>query len=707
MKWFYCFIILHFGIAHAQEIQVIGRVTDSADNKPLAGAIIHIQNTNKISATSENGNFKIKFLGKGSYILSVSSVGFETKEVAISLPEIKDSILLVQLEPTIEDMEAIVVTGTRTEKKLKESPVLTQVIYPNKLKDIGITNVVAALEYEVPGLDFNSEQTPLRPSITFQGMNSKYILFLMDGERIAGELNGDIDYSMLNLNNVDRIEIVRGASSALYGSNAIGGVINIITRNPVIPFELNAFSKYSKFNKMESGTTILSKGEKISSISNITYGQTNGYELTPTSSTSWTQEKFKNISFNQKIEFNLFKNLSIFTNGGLYFNRIYDSHNAKSADDAYSDMSGNVRILYNLNGPDNLQLSYNADKYSSYGILVNANDKIIKTGYDILQDIRLTFYKEFGIHKLTFGFEYLPEQLKYELITAGVKNGYEWVSFVQNDFKLNNTFSAIVGFRTTDHSNYGLNLVPKIALMAHKNQVIYRLSYGLGYRSPTLKDLYYDFFHPAGGGFYIKGNQNLKPEKSEYIGISAEIDQKWINHSVNIYLNQIKNLISDNFTTDSSGRRIDTYFNDSSATIIGIDIMEKMSPFKNFIINLGISLVDARNSSSGRQLYNISPVSANISGSYSFQIFKNKTTVKVSGKYNGFRYYSPIPGEMMEFQDKPYNIWRAGLTQQFKSIFSFTLGIDNIFNVVNPSSFDNISPGRTFFISVNFKISKY
>ena len=73
-------------------------------------------------------------------------------------------------------MEGVVVTGTRTEKKIKETPVLTQVIYPENLKEIGITNVAEALEHEVPGLDFNNEQTPLRPTMTFQGMSSEYII---------------------------------------------------------------------------------------------------------------------------------------------------------------------------------------------------------------------------------------------------------------------------------------------------------------------------------------------------------------------------------------------------------------------------------------------------------------------------------------------------------------------------------------------------
>ncbi len=111
----------------------------------------------------------------------------------------------------------------------------------------------------VPGLDVNHFGT--RTSITLQGMDAKYVLFLVDGERIAGEVNGDIDYSMLNMENIDRIEVVKGASSSLYGSNAIGGVINIITKRITESFDGKFYSRYSKYNELVSGGGIsLKKG---------------------------------------------------------------------------------------------------------------------------------------------------------------------------------------------------------------------------------------------------------------------------------------------------------------------------------------------------------------------------------------------------------------------------------------------------------------
>ena len=246
--------------------------------------------------------------------------------------------------------------------------------------------------------------------------------------------------------------------------------------------------------------------------------------------------------------------------------------------------------------------------------------------------------------------------------------------------------------------------------MARKNNLIYRLSYGFGYRSPTLKEMYYNFDHTFGGlNFYIKGNPNLKPEKSQYLGYSVELNESWVNHSVNIYYNRVQDLITDNWSV-INGKKTDTYTNDSSATIIGVDFMEKVMPLKNLLLTGGISLVDARNSVTGSHLSSISPVSANFNIKYSFNYFRQKTSFDLSGKYNGFRTYIPIaiPGEKPQtFQDNPYSLWKSSITQSYQNKLMLTFGIDNIFNTINPKSFDNLSPGRRYFVSIHLNLSKY
>ena len=146
----------------------------------------------------------------------------------LSLPmpkeEFKDSVF------SISKVGEVVVTATRTPKLLKNTPVQTRVISRRDIERSDATNIQDLLTQTMPGAEFTyamNQQTHLN----FSGFGGQGLLFLVDGERMAGETMDDVDFSRITLENVERIEIVRGAASALYGSNAVGGVVNVITRN--------------------------------------------------------------------------------------------------------------------------------------------------------------------------------------------------------------------------------------------------------------------------------------------------------------------------------------------------------------------------------------------------------------------------------------------------------------------------------------------
>lgn len=140
------------------------------------------------------------------------------------------------------NMEDVVITATRTPLPLKKTPVITRVITARDLESRGVATIQEALENELAGVEFH--QAGYGTSLSFQGLDARYVLFLVNGGRMAGETYGNIDYARIPVSNIERIEIVRGASSVLYGSNAMGAVVNIITKMPQKQVEVNASLRY-------------------------------------------------------------------------------------------------------------------------------------------------------------------------------------------------------------------------------------------------------------------------------------------------------------------------------------------------------------------------------------------------------------------------------------------------------------------------------
>ena len=144
------------------------------------------------------------------------------------------------------DLEPVVVTASHTPKALKDAPVVTRLITLHDIRITDATNIQDMLIQELPGLEFGFAMGQ-ETSLNMSGFGGNAVLFLVDGERMAGETMDNVDYNRMNLDNVGRIEIVKGASSALYGSNAVGGVVNIISRENREPWTANVNSRFNSF----------------------------------------------------------------------------------------------------------------------------------------------------------------------------------------------------------------------------------------------------------------------------------------------------------------------------------------------------------------------------------------------------------------------------------------------------------------------------
>ena len=174
-------------------------------------------------------------------------------------------------------LEDVVVTGTQTPRTLKKLPIITQVISRKDLERLNPRSATDALQMSMPGINVTTHGAQSR--VTVQGFSGDHILFLVDGERLTSEGNGVVDLNRIDLSSIERIEVVRGAASALYGSNAIGGVINFITKRARAPHEYSLSYDYSGEGiSRYNGSAQLRRGG-FSSLTSANYTDQSAYHI--------------------------------------------------------------------------------------------------------------------------------------------------------------------------------------------------------------------------------------------------------------------------------------------------------------------------------------------------------------------------------------------------------------------------------------------
>ena len=694
-------ILLYFlfipSVIFSQVVSLSGFV-NGTDSSSVTGAAISLIGTTLGTVTDKIGFYKINKIIPGKYILRVSFVGFETSEQTVDIQNADTHIDFYLKESNI-DLNEVVVTGTKSEKTLKYVPVLTQVISARKMLELGITNVTDALQTMVPGINVSHQGTLV--TVTLQGMDAKYVLFLIDGERIAGEVDGDIDYSMLNLQNIDHIEIIKGASSSLYGSNAIGGVINIITKKINDPFDAKFYSRYSKYNELYSGGSIALKKGILGSRTSINFSRIDGYDVTPETPHDWTQNPYKSFQISQKFEITPSSKLS-FTPYFTYYQFERGNVSARPVHNLYSDLSGGLKGQFYF-GKSSIDFSYYRDRYNTFTILEQLNNKRDTASYDFIQ----TFRTQVNFHlsdknSLTAGVEYNTERLFSTRVAGGLKNASEAVVYFQEDIRIGERWELIAGIRTGSHSNYGFNAAPKISAMFKQGFLNFRASAGTGFRSPALKELYFSFDHF--GEFNVEGYPQLKPESSKYISGSIEFTKPWNNSSVTVYRNVLSDMITTNLiSVPGAVESTYLYGNVANASVNGIDLLSKQKIFKGVWLNAGYSYVHALDNETGLQLFGTAKHSGKVSVDYNFKKKYYSFTAQLNCQLMGERIYQDADGSTK--YDRPFSNWRFTISQEYKWL-RISAGLDNMFGVVIPGNYDFISPGRRFFVGMNVDFGK-
>ncbi|MFC2761411.1 MAG: TonB-dependent receptor plug domain-containing protein [Prevotella denticola] len=442
------------------------------------------------------------------------------------------------------EMEQVVVTGTRTPKLLANTPVLTKLITASDIAKADATNLRDLLQQVLPGVEFSYAMNQ-QVHMNFSGFGGQSMLILVDGERLAGETMDDVDFSRLCMDNVDHIEIVKGAASALYGSNAAGGVINIITKNGIRPFALNLNARLGRHHEQRYGLSWQQGAGRWSNLLTVNRNRSDNYDVhngdNPVTRVVATIYGDATWNFKEQLSYRPSEKLSLTGRAGYFYRQLVRT---SETPERYRDFSGGLRGVWKPDIHNSLDLSYAFDQYdkSDYQRITRLD---IRDYSNVQNSLRLLYNHTFGSGDvLSLGADYMHDYLFNTNLEDRTRRQDSFDAFAQYDWNVSRQWEAVGALRYDYFSDGRISrLTPKVSVRYQPvRNLNFRASYGMGFRAPTLKEKYYNF--DMAGIWIVEGNPALKPEVSHNFNLSADYTHRHYNFTLAAYYNRIRDKIA-------------------------------------------------------------------------------------------------------------------------------------------------------------------
>ena len=583
-----------------------GKIIGENDNA-VSEANVFIKGLVLGSASDKEGFFQIKNIPSGKFVISITVVGFKEKNIELDIKE-NSNIDLGEIQlvsfPLISS--PIIVTASRHKQSIREVPVSVSTIDKSEIELRNNISIDQALQY-VPGISMNQDQINIRGSSGYsRGVGSR-VMMLVDGvPYITGDTQGTVPEA-LAINQVENIEIVKGASSALYGSSAIGGVINIITKsideNPV--FNLKLYGglydepyydqwKWSSGSKFQHGI----KADYSQKLDNT------GFRIAVAQDRddSFRKNDWSNrINLGGKLEheFSAFEKISISGNymdqkrgNFLYWESLDNAlvPPASQLDDKVHSTRLFISPAYRKIVSDSNYFNINAIWFHNY-----FDDNIDAGNQSTSDNLNLSFQYNisFSKHFLTFGLS-----TEYNTVSSnifGTRQGLGAGLYVQDEIRWTRqwftTFGARLDYFDIDKLGSDISVNPKIGVVFQSNSLTtFRTSFGTGFRAPSMAEA---FTSTVASGITVIPNENLKPEKSYTAEFGwNQIISNFINTDIAIFYSRYFDLIESGFTPDFKAQ----FNNVTDAEISGIDFSLHFNLFnKSVISKTGYTFIEPRN----------------------------------------------------------------------------------------------------------------
>lgn len=534
------------------------------------------------------------------------------------------------------ELNPVVVTGTGTYHKADNSPVAVKVISAKELKDAQVTSLQDALTRLTTNI--TTHTNGMGTFVNFNGVSDNYILILENGKRTSG----DDRWERISINNVKRIEILSGAASALYGSEAIAGVINIITDDSKESVEVSDYTKVSSKGRFDQQIDLDINAGKFSSLTSYSHKQAdnwqvNKYQAFEEEADGGVTEVlkltgrpmstgFKSDNISEKMEWKFNDSFSVYLRGNYYDNLTQRPQNAtyftqKATTDkatgkksySYSEKAAYTYDLHHKsylygggarwtpNKDTHLYLDVYSDNFvSKYDYWQTPS----KEGYE--ETRKRTHYTNETLkgifrlapwNKLSAGIEFEQDALNSESDNIDYETTNTYNFFAQDEIQIVNGLEGVVGLRYTYNDGFGSQFTPNAGLFYHIAGFRARASYAGGYRTPTLSQMYATDQAKTSNRYTIN-NTSLKAEKNDFWNANLEYANNWMSFSVSGYVNKIRNMINYRTLTKediAADSHLTSLYDEGWTTIRQRDNIDKatikgLSTSVKFVIPFGFTL---------------------------------------------------------------------------------------------------------------------
>jgi outer membrane receptor for ferrienterochelin and colicins len=649
------------------------------------------------------------------------------------------------------NLNPVVVTGSGHHQRLKSTATPVHVLSSQEIREQGISTFDGALIRMMP-------QASMAPSsmgtfLRLNGLGNKYILVLINGQKLNGDISNNVDLNRINMSRVKRIEVLDGAASSLYGSDAIAGVINIITDQPTQQLiGVTSDTRVSGKGQLTENVTLDIFKNGFGSYTSYSHDQADSYQNNDLEyvkgSDTETQRTIAPLFtgcradiIGQKFTYALNQHLAL--NAGLDY-----SYKKTDRPETRSDITGgtdyemrykgfrwNIGGIYKFTAKNSLQANFTVDRFrygKEYDVATKSNavgdyvqskkqrmmDGEVKAILGLLKDATTIFGADWRKDYLT--------------ATSGDINEhvYSLAAYAQHEQKFLKDFTATVGLRLTHHETFKNHLTPKATLMYAPGNFRFRATYSAGFRAPGLDELYYHYFSVNRGKAQISfGNQDLKPEKSNYFSLNAEYRDEVIAVSVTGFLNRINDMVVKQNVkvtdaslamlrkefpemTDDEAAKLEQYAlyqNSDKGDVKGVQVNVSANLFAGFNLSTNYVYTYARSKSGDAwsPLERSMRHAATIAANYHHVWGKYGLNVNLNGRLQSKTYY---PG----YEDAPgFGIWNLHTTHSFDvakwAFLEPSIGVDNLFDKVDrridssQRKYALYSPGRMLVVGLKVR----